>query len=854
MIPSKLFLRNFMCYRDNVPTLYFDNIHLACLCGENGNGKSALLDAITWVLWGKSRARSDDELIHLGKREMEVEFDFKVGEEQYRVLRKRTKTKLERPGQTLLDLQVNTKEGFESVSGNTLWETQQKILHILHMDYLTFTNSAFLRQGHADEFTIKPPGERKKILADILRLSFYEDLEERAKGYAKASEQQQRVLQGTIEEMRQETERKGEYEADLLEVRKALAEQEKQVQNHESQVITLRETKKALDIKKEQLTELERSVQQAKDELKRWQDKLVEHNRKVDEYEKALQYCSEVTNGYTQLQKVRKENEELNLKLEASFVLTKRKDNLLQAVNEAKGRLLEERGRVQSKAEELDIKYKGLTKFEEELIGAQEKLDRVAQEEKDLMRKRQQAQDLGLRIQHLKSASAQLRQEVQDLKDKQALLMQDEAKCPLCETELGFDGKHRIEEKYEVEVATKIDIQQRNEAELKEREKEYREIEQGISEWELSIDREKVAGQSQKAALEREISLGNEAAEELAKVGQHLIELEEKLSKGDFAAAEQQALKKLEHQIADLGYDAKKHQQVRQLLAKLEKYEGEQRKLEEAERSLPSEKAALNQAKEDINKWDFILEGDRKKAAALSDELAALPELMRKLNNTEQLYNSLRKQQTEVRDRMVATQEKLARCSELERKKQEKEHSLLKYLKEKGIYEELAEAFGRKGIQAFLIESAIPEIEKEANILLGRMTDNRMQVNIDTQRETKKGETIETLEIKISDELGRRNYEMYSGGEAFRINFALRIALSKLLARRAGAPLPTLFIDEGFGTQDSNGLGKLVEAINSIQDDFDKIIVITHLEELKDAFPVRIEVTKAAEGSTISLS
>ena len=134
------------------------------------------------------------------------------------------------------------------------------------------------------------------------------------------------------------------------------------------------------------------------------------------------------------------------------------------------------------------------------------------------------------------------------------------------------------------------------------------------------------------------------------------------------------------------------------------------------------------------------------------------------------------------------------------------------------------------------------------------MTDDRMQVSIETQRETKKGGTIETLDIKISDELGTRSYDMYSGGEAFRINFALRIALSKLLARRAGALLPTLFIDEGFGTQDSSGLGKLVEAINSIQEDFEKIIAITHLEELKDAFPVRIEVSKTAARSMILVS
>ena len=68
MIPVKLKMRNFMCYRDNVPELDFTGIHLACLSGDNGNGKSAIIDAMTWVLWGKTRAGSDDDLIHITHR------------------------------------------------------------------------------------------------------------------------------------------------------------------------------------------------------------------------------------------------------------------------------------------------------------------------------------------------------------------------------------------------------------------------------------------------------------------------------------------------------------------------------------------------------------------------------------------------------------------------------------------------------------------------------------------------------------------------------------------------------------------------------------------------------------------
>ena len=128
-----------------------------------------------------------------------------------------------------------------------------------------------------------------------------------------------------------------------------------------------------------------------------------------------------------------------------------------------------------------------------------------------------------------------------------------------------------------------------------------------------------------------------------------------------------------------------------------------------------------------------------------------------------------------------------------------------------------------------------------------------MNVKFESQRETQKGDLIEALDIKIADELGTRNYELFSGGEAFRINFAIRIALSRLLARRAGAPLPTLIIDEGFGTQDAVGIEKLREAITAIQDDFEKILVITHIEELRDAFPARIDVVKTPDGSVISL-
>ena len=106
----------------------------------------------------------------------------------------------------------------------------------------------------------------------------------------------------------------------------------------------------------------------------------------------------------------------------------------------------------------------------------------------------------------------------------------------------------------------------------------------------------------------------------------------------------------------------------------------------------------------------------------------------------------------------------------------------------------------------------------------------------------------DVFDVEVSDNGVARQYGLFSGGERFRVDFALRVALSQLLARRAGAPLQFLIIDEGFGTQDPEGLAAMVEAINEISSRFELILVISHLPALRDQFAARIEVSKDGNG------
>jgi len=697
-----------MCYRDDVPPLYFDGFHVACLCGDNGNGKSALLDAITWALWGKTRAKSDDDLIHVEEKEMEVEFEFSVGVNRYRILRKRTKGRMKQAGQSILELQIKTPQDFSPITGNTINETQQKIIEILRMDYNTFINSAMLRQGHADEFSTKRPAERKEVLSNILGLSLYDDLEKMAREYRKEREIQEQNYSNNLTRIEQHLENKGQYEEDLKDVQADITVISSDLIEQESSLAALRLSLEAHKSKEKQHEEIKRQIDQANQQLDYFNERVKEHESRIDKYERII------------------------------------------------------------------------SNYDEEAFKIQERLEALTQVEADLKKEREYVEQLSNRIHLLQTSNLQLKTEMQELRKKVDMLSSGEMECPLCGTELGIDGREQIKSNYESEGRAKADTYRANQDEIKEKEEDLKRHKRKIGELESIITTERSQCERRSEALEREYK--------------------------------------------------------------------------EATSLNPREIEALTQVRQTIESLLTSLRLNMENSKAILTEIVAMPDIKKECEEAERSYRELRDKDRRLRDRLIEVQTSLRRCVELEAEKE----NLLKMIRqtdeEKSIYNELATAFGKRGIQALIIESVIPEIEREANQLLGRITDNRMHIKIESQRDTAKGNTIETMEIRISDELGIRNYEMFSGGEAFRVNFALRIALSKLLAKRAGAPLPTLFIDEGFGTQDSTGREKLIEAINSIQDDFDKILVITHIDELKDAFPVRIEVSKTEDGSTFTLN
>ena len=215
MIPYKLRLENFLSYRQGLEPLDFAGMHLVCLVGENGHGKSALLDAVTWALWGKARSNSDDEIMHTGSSEMQVEYEFGLGSQRYNVIRKRQRRGSSSKAELELAVWDEGYDAWQPITEPTIRATQERIDDILRMDYETFVNSAFLKQGEADAFTSKSPGQRKEILATILGLSRYDAYAESAKVTAKRAEEEARLLDLRLQEIEGELARRPQYEDDL---------------------------------------------------------------------------------------------------------------------------------------------------------------------------------------------------------------------------------------------------------------------------------------------------------------------------------------------------------------------------------------------------------------------------------------------------------------------------------------------------------------------------------------------------------------------------------------------------------------------------------------------------------------
>jgi len=856
LIPLKLSLENFLSYKDEIYPLDLEGIHVACLCGDNGHGKSALIDAITWVIWGYARGKSQDSLIHFGETDMWVELEFQARETRYKVIRRHSRSSRRGTNsKTDLQLQLMTASGSEPMTGNSIRETQFHLQQLIGMDYDTFINSALLLQGRADEFTNKSPGERKEILGKILRLNFYDHLQEKSRKRIMELDRSTADIEATLVFMRKETELREEYEKELNSIRQEMEIVKDNLSKQENEIEELETTIRALEFKSTELQKAQSQIPNKQNELEYFDQEIIKRSETLNRFQKVISIQHVIETDYKTYAHAIRDNESMNklrVKVDAENANLQRLRTLI----------IQETVRLEERIKTLSLRHKQYlapkikeaASIEKLLVAAETEKKELKDEERILNQDRVARDQFTTSLGVIKAFLDQIQQDGKEVRSKLKLLTKspENAVCPVCQSTLEDISRHNLEENFKIELEEKRKLYDAKQAQLEKTESDRKSLEKHVLTREVAL-KDKLQTIEQKInTLDRDLGDSKQAELEAAESDTELLKLHYDLEHTEYAVAEHSELASIEKTLNTLAYSPAEHNETGQILQRLQGIHEKHQMLQEALKNLSSEQLALN----DANKLSLarreeldVIQKTLHESKTHANDLVLARD---SLKSSYAIMLQMRKEYQDLFGRKTSFETQLKKLENLEHQILEKSAEINALRTELDLYKELNVAFGKQGVQALLIESVLPQIEDEANRLLARMTDGLMTLKLETQRELKsrKGDFAETLDITISDHLGPRNYELFSGGEAFRINIALRIAMSKVLARRSGAPLSTLFIDEGFGTQDVSGRERILDVLRAIENDFRQIIVVTHLEELKEAFPVRIQVEKRNGTST----
>ncbi len=871
MIPIRLTISGFLSYRDPVE-LDFIGLDLACISGANGAGKSSLLDAITWVLFGQARKR-DDSVINAQSGSAEVGLIFFYEGNIYRV--QRTK---QRDVTTVLEFQIlqggdplAILEGrmpildqrlgiaapttWKTLTERTFSYTEARIREILRLDYDTFVNASFFLQGKADQFTQQRPADRKRILSNILGLEAWETYRKQAADLRKKVEIEITTLEGRLHEidaeLREEDQRKSrlkQLEADLARLGKERAAQEAALSSIR-QVITSLLGQQTL------VNTLGKQLDLARRRLHEMQERLESRQQEQHTYADIFGRAAQVEVVYQRWQADRLELERLETVADQFREQEKRRSQPLEMIATERARLYQELQTLQSQQEQVAAAQIEILSLHSQLATAQEAYQRLEAQlalrekyETELQNTRQQQVDL-------KAVNQRLKVEMTEIKQRIDRLSQwEEAVCPFCGKPLSDADRTRLIEELVGQGKERGDLYRANEATLVKLDAQVQELIR------LTLGLTQVEGQLRLrnqsiAQLASRLDVIEGSIRQWDATGQpRVLEIERALEGGIFALEARQGLAAIDAELKAIGYDAERHDAARRMELEGRSAEVDMRTLERARAAsapLAREIADLEgQIERQLAEFDHQQAEFNQSAAALADAQAQAPDL----EAAESALDYVLEQENRLRIEVGGARQKVDVLEDQKKRRQSLEAQREAFSHLASHYQQLERAFGKDGVPALLIEQALPEIEVRANEFLDRLSGGTMSVRFVTQaayKDRKREDLKETLDIQISDGAGTRDYEMFSGGEAFRINFAIRLALSQVLAQRAGARLQTLVIDEGFGSQDTQGRQRLIEAVNQVRSDFAKILVITHIDELKDVFPNRIEVEKTERGSVV---
>jgi exonuclease SbcC len=848
MIPLRIEVTNFGA----IPhaDINLSNINLAAVAGPNGAGKSTLFTiAPMFALFGTTKnGCSADDMVRTGTQEMAVSFEFEHRGEIYRVIRTRSRRG---KGKTTLELQHLVGEQWTSESGTTIRETEEKIRDLLNLDAETFAASSMILQGRANEFTAKPPGQRKAVLAQILGLEIYDALQEKAREKERAAHVALEKAKAKAAELDEKLQTRAGLQDELAEIETQLADLAREIEDKEAELLQAEEQAREAAAKAEKARDLESQIKALTDEIAVKQQERQKLQEQAERARKMLDAEAQIMAKAAELEQVKQQITEL-----------KTRQPMLAEVQAEEARIASELRRIET----------GISKLKSQIEATEAALANRGALEKA-------ATDYQIALAELEALDAIA--ELWQALDAQA----KEAHAAWRQAETEFEARARTLEKELADLRARTDMlansgcldperaackfladAQAAKARIPQVQAEYDslnrtpviQLEQVWRDLEAQRDalgydaKERQRLKDMVAALRPKA----EQAVQLASKAELLQNLQEQLQGAEEQRAE--LVNRLEEIRQKVGQLANELRALPLLEERAKKLEGWARAKEElpAARQIATTAAERLEAitREVETKEDRAKELEQERQNLLKDAAQA-PAYKARAEELRLGIKQLQEQQNSIYARVGSLKAQLEALDKAQEERRQLTAAMEPMAKEQARWQTLVKAFGRDGIPALIIENAVPELERIANEILGQMSKGEHSLKFETQRNLKsRAGMAETLDIIVSDWNGERPYETFSGGEQLRIDFAIRFALAELLARRAGSRIEWLTVDEGLGSQDAEHRALVLEAIKAVADRFKKVFVITHIEEAKSFFDQVIYVESNGAGTEVKIA
>jgi len=306
------------------------------------------------------------------------------------------------------------------------------------------------------------------------------------------------------------------------------------------------------------------------------------------------------------------------------------------------------------------------------------------------------------------------------------------------------------------------------------------------------------------------------------------------------------------------------NEKVAPAIEKTQKALGELKELDRKVGELTTAANRLSQLREEATKIRELITQRKNRIREIEEALQELAPIIQSFTDLDEERKKLEHELTSIQGGLgteTANRDRAKKdLSEIEKAKT-KHKELVNQIGDKGriraAYEFLEkEVFHKDGIPTALLMEIVPEIEQEASKMLRDLSNGRMDISFKFGRKTKTGKMTEELIVEAADQGRSHPVSRYSGGERMRINLALRLGVSEVITKRSGykGRIETLVIDEGFGPLDEEGRRATVEILQALRQRFKKILVISHIDDVKEAFETRLTVNKPVGGySSISV-